>query len=184
MMTTLTTPNTPIHAEKALIAIDLQNDYFPEGKYPLWNTEQVLANTKQAITKAQQQGMAIILVQHIANPQVGAAPFFNQGTEGAKIHPEILECAPEAWVVEKAFADSFEQTELNGVLQQLGCKELVLCGMMTQNCVTHTALSKAAEPYRVSILADTTTTVDAMIHNIALHAMSTRVALIDLDSEY
>ena len=50
--------------------------------------------------------------------------------------------------------------------------------MMTQNCVTHTAISKAAEKYAVTILPDCCTTVDAMIHNIALHAVSTRVRLV------
>ena len=38
--------------------------------------------------------------------------------------------------------------------------------------------SKSAEKYDVSILTDCTTTVDVMIHNIALHAVSTRVPLV------
>ena len=50
--------------------------------------------------------------------------------------------------------------------------------MMTQNCVTHTAISKSAEKYNVVILPDCCTTVDEMIHKIALHALSTRVALV------
>ena len=53
----------------------------------------------------------------------------------------------------------------------------LVCGMMTQNCVTHTAISKAAEKYDVTILPDCCTTVDEMIHNIALHPVSTRVKL-------
>ncbi|MDF5662807.1 cysteine hydrolase, partial [Vibrio parahaemolyticus] len=28
--------------QKALLVIDLQNDYFTEGKFPLWNTESTL----------------------------------------------------------------------------------------------------------------------------------------------
>ena len=59
-----------------------------------------------------------------------------------------------------------------------GVNELLVCGMMTQNCVTHTAISKAAEKYDVFILVDCCTTVDEMIHNIALHALSTRVKLL------
>ena len=27
---------------KALLVIDLQNDYFPNGRFPLWNTDVVL----------------------------------------------------------------------------------------------------------------------------------------------
>jgi nicotinamidase-related amidase len=59
-----------------------------------------------------------------------------------------------------------------------GVDELLVCGMMTQNCVTHTAISKAAEKYKVSILPDCCTTVSEPIHLIALHAVSTRVPLI------
>ena len=50
--------------------------------------------------------------------------------------------------------------------------------MMTQNCVTHTAISKSAEKYKVSILMDCCTTVNEMLHKIALHAVSTRVPLV------
>jgi nicotinamidase-related amidase len=50
--------------------------------------------------------------------------------------------------------------------------------MMTQNCVTHTAISKAAEKYKVCILPDCCTTVSEMLHLIALHGVSTRIALV------
>jgi nicotinamidase-related amidase len=68
-------------------------------------------------------------------------------------------------------------TNLENTLSKLGVNELLICGMMTQNCVTHTAISKSAEKYKVCILPDCCTTVDEMIHNIALHAVSPRVAL-------
>jgi nicotinamidase-related amidase len=47
--------------------------------------------------------------------------------------------------------------------------------MMTQNCVTHTAISKLAEKYSVKILSDCCTTVSQMIHLIALNGVSTRI---------
>jgi hypothetical protein len=50
--------------------------------------------------------------------------------------------------------------------------------MMTQNCVTHTAISKAAEKYGVAILPDCRATVGEIPHLIALHALSTRVTLV------
>lgn len=82
--------------------------------------------------------------------------------------------APDAKVVEKRYADSFEKTELDALLLEEGIENIVLCGMMTQNCITHTALSKAAEKYTSSILSDACTTVDEMVHNIALSALSVR----------
>ena len=76
---------------KALLVIDPQNDYFPGGKYPLWNTEKTLNNIKIAIKKANEKDMPVIYIQHIADPAQGLAPFFNQGSEGAKIHPLIMQ---------------------------------------------------------------------------------------------
>ena len=163
---------------KALLVIDLQNDYFPGGKFPLWNTDAVLKNIERAIETANAHGIPVIHIQHIANSRMGSAPFFNEGTPGADIHPRILAAAPKAPIVVKEFADSFEKTTLEATLTKLGVTELLICGMMTQNCVTHTAISKAAEKYSVSVLVDCCTTVDEMIHNIALHALSTRVKLV------
>ncbi len=165
-------------SHKALIVIDLQNDYFPEGKFPLWNTEQTLANIEVAIAKAHEQNIPVIIVQHIANSEMGIAPFFNKDSSGADIHPRILKAAPDARIIIKEFADSFEKTNFEQTLKELDINELLICGMMTQNCVTHTAISKKAESYKVSILVDCCTSVDEMIHNIALHAVSTRVSLL------
>lgn len=162
---------------KALLLIDLQNDYFPGGAYPLWNTEQTLANIERTIAAAQAEGVAIVHIQHVADPSAGPSPFFNEGSEGVKVHERVLAAAPGAPVVVKHFSDSFEQTTLEDTLTKLGVDELLVAGMMTQNCVTHTAISKAAEPYQVKVLLDCCTTVDEMVHMIALHGMSHRVTL-------
>lgn len=161
----------------ALIVIDLQNDYFPDGRFPLWNAEGTLSNVEQAIGKARAKGIPVILVQHVADSSKGIAPFFNTGTPGVDIHPRILAAAPDAPVVIKSFADSFHKTTLEATLAQLGVDELLVCGMMTQNCVTHTAISKAAEKYKVSILANCCTTVSEILHKIALNAVSTRLTV-------
>jgi nicotinamidase-related amidase len=163
---------------KALLLIDLQNDYFPGGLFPLWNADETLVQVERAIARARELGVAVIHVQHIADPAGGLAPFFNQGTQGAEIHPRILAAAPDAPVVIKHFADSFVGTMLQATLSKLDVTELLVCGMMTQNCVTHTAISKAAEKYAVGVLADCCTTVSEILHQIALHALSTRVKLV------
>jgi len=163
---------------KALLVIDLQNDYFPGGQFPLWNTDVTLQSIERAIEKAKAQSIPVIVIQHIADSSLGIAPFFNQGTTGAEVHPRILAAAPNAPVVVKQFADSFVKTTLEETLTKLGATELLVCGMMTQNCVTHTAISKSAEKYKVSILVDCCTTVNEMLHQIALHAVSTRVPLV------
>ena len=168
-------------SQRALIVIDPQNDYLSAGIFPLWNIDTTLANIEQAIAKAHAAGVPVVLVQHIADSKQGIAPFFNAGTHGAEIHSLIRAAAPEAPIVVKQFADGFRHTTLEATLHQLGIEELLICGMMTQNCVTHTAISKSAEEYKVAILPDCCTTVSEMLHLIALNAVSTRVQLIPSD---
>ncbi|NRA19889.1 MAG: cysteine hydrolase [Oceanospirillaceae bacterium] len=166
-------------SNKALVVIDIQRDYFEGGKFVLFNTAAVLENILVAIKHAQAQQLPVILVQHVADESQGPSPFFNADTSGVEIHPDILTLAADAPIVIKTFSDSFEKTELQALLAAQSIDELLICGMMTQNCVTHTAISKAAEQYKVSILADCCTTSDAMTHNIALQGISHRIPLLE-----
>ena len=111
-------------------------------------------------------------------PQSGYGSILQRGDAGANIHPRILTAAPNAPVVVKEFAYGFKKTNLEETLTKLGVTDLLACGMMTQNCVTHTASSKAAEKYNVTVLPDCCTTVSEILHLIALHALSTRVNLV------
>ncbi len=161
-------------AERALLVIDIQNDYFADGKFPLWNAQGVLDACLAAIAAAKAKGVAVVLVRHVSG---AAAPFFQEGSAGAELRPEILAAAPDAPIVVKRHADAFHLTDLDKVLQDMGVRELLICGMMTQNCVTHTVLSKAAEKYAVAVLPDCCATVSEILHKIALNALSTRVRL-------
>lgn len=160
-----------------LLVIDLQNDYFPEGKFPLWHSNEVARNIVELIKLAQVKNMPIVHIQHITyHPEGG---FFVDGTHGAQIHADIIDAAPDAPVVIKQYADAFYQTELTDVLTKLNASKLYICGMMTQNCVTHTALSKSAEQYELAVVADCCTTVSEILHQIAIFAMSTRVQIVN-----
>jgi nicotinamidase-related amidase len=63
-----------------LLVIDLRNDYLPEGKVPLWNTDTTLQNIEEAIAAARTVGVPVIHIQHIADPAAGPASFFNAGS--------------------------------------------------------------------------------------------------------
>ncbi len=164
--------------KKGLLVIDVQNDYFPSGKFPLWNSEKTLDNIEKLIVKAKNNNVPVILVQHIADSN---SPFFAEGTEGDEIHPRILQAAPPEKIIGKTFADAFYKTDLTEVLSELGVEELLVCGMMTHNCVTHTAVSKSAEKYSVKVLPDCCTTVTEVLHLLALDALSIRIDLVNSD---
>jgi nicotinamidase-related amidase len=175
---------TKIQREKfmskpALIVIDVQNDYFEGGAFPLWNPEQALAATEAAIRGARAKGMPVVCVQHVAN---GPSPFFNPNTEGVKIHERVRAAAADAPIIVKQHADAFEGTTLHQTLTSLDVDELIVCGMMTQNCVTHTAISRRADDYqKVTVLTDASTTVSEILHLIAVSGLSTRVGLATVD---
>lgn len=160
----------------ALLVIDPQNDYFDKGKFPLWNTENTLKEILSAIDAAKENDAAIVLVQHVSDSE---SPFFVEGTEGVKLHQAILDAAPDAPIITKQHADAFQETNLTQVLEDLEVDRLVVCGMMTQNCVTHTAISDAAGLYQISILPDACTTREELLHLIALEAIKDKVTFSD-----
>ena len=160
---------------QALLVIDIQNDYFEGGAFPLWNAEPTLAATENAIAQARAKGLPVVFVQHIAN---AASPFFKPETEGVNLHERVRAAIGDSPIVVKQHADAFEGTTLHQTLQGLGADELIVCGMMTQNCVTHTAVSRRADEYRkVTVLTDASTTVSQMLHLIAVAGLTPRVTL-------
>lgn len=51
-------------AKQALILIDIQNDYFPQGKWPLDGVEAAADKAAQALQAFRQAGDAVIHVRH------------------------------------------------------------------------------------------------------------------------
>ena len=115
-------------------------------------------------------------MQHVAD-STRPSPFFNAGTDGVELHPRIKAAAPGAAVVTKSHADAFYRRRWTERFRRSESRTCWSAESMTQNCVTHTAISKAAEKYRVAILPDCCTTVSEILHLIALNAVSTRLAL-------
>ncbi|HCH5588691.1 TPA: cysteine hydrolase [Vibrio parahaemolyticus] len=160
--------------KQALIVIDIQNDYFENGKYPLYQPEITMAKNVEAMKIANEKNIPIIHVQHLVSPDLGEGLFFYDGSEGAEIHKEIMAQAPSAPVILKRHADCFEKTNLEELLQKLQVEEIMITGMMTHNCVTHTALSPAAEKYNPVVIEECCCTVDPIAHALAIDSMMVR----------
>ena len=159
---------------RTLLVIDIQNDYFPGGTLPLWQAEATEARLVEAIGKARAAGDRVVLVQHVSTASQG---LFAPGGEGVNIRPAILAAAGDAPVVVKHKADAFQDTHLAKVLGDT--QELVICGMMTQNCVAFTALSRDADRYRLRVAGDLCTAPLEVVHRIALNAIGSKVAVTD-----
>ncbi|MBI5132063.1 MAG: isochorismatase family protein [Rhodopseudomonas palustris] len=154
---------------RALLVIDIQNDYFAGGALPLWQAEETEARLVAAIGKARAAGDRVILVQHVSTAPTGP---FVAGSVGVAIRPAILAAAGEAPIVTKHVADAFQDTDLATHLN--GIDDLLVAGMMTQNCVVFTALSRAADGLRVRVVGDLCTAPTGVVHQVALNALASK----------
>ncbi|CAM4469110.1 cysteine hydrolase family protein [Corallococcus exiguus] len=135
----------------ALLLIDIQNDYFPEGRFELDRCDAAATQARAALDFFRERGLPVIHVRH-ESPQPGAT-FFLPGTPGAEIHPRVAPRPGEA-VVLKHFPNSFRETDLQERLRTLEVKHLVVVGMMTLMCVDATVRAAADLGYTVTVLGD------------------------------
>ncbi len=155
---------------RTLLVIDIQQDYFPNGALPLWQAEETEVRIVSAIAQARAAGDRIVLVQHVSTAATG---LFAAGGEGTAIRPDILAAAGDAPVVIKRSADAFQDTDLAPHLA--GTDELLVCGMMTQNCVVFTAMSRAADEFKMRVIGDLCTAPTEIVHRIALNALGSKL---------
>lgn len=155
---------------RALLVIDIQNDYFAGGVLPLFAADETAEKIIDSIHNARQAGDRVVLVQHISTASSG---LFASGSAGADIRSDILEAAGGAPVVIKHVADAFQDTDLATQLE--GIDQLLVCGMMTQNCVVFTAMSAQAQGYNVCVVEDLCAAPTEMVHKIALSALKSKL---------
>lgn len=155
---------------KALLIIDVQNDYFSTGAFPQHQTEELAVKISNYAKNAEKNGHLIIIVQHLLPEN---APMFARGSKGAEVHQTLTHFKNAIWV-EKVHADAFLNTNLLTILENNQINKMEICGIMTQNCVTHTALSPFAQNYQIKVLSELCTAPTELIHQIALNALKDR----------
>lgn len=144
-------------AKQALILIDIQNDYFPQGKWPLVGVEAAADKAQQLLQAFRQAGDAVIHVRHEFTAD--DAPFFTPGSEGAHLHPKVLNENDEP-VVLKHFVNAFRQTNLREVLEQRSITDLVVVGSMSHMCIDAVVRAAADYGYTVTVIHDACATRD------------------------
>ena len=142
---------------KALLLIDVQNDYFPGGNMPLVGMDDAAANAAHLLQKAREKNLPRFFMQHFSVRP--GATFFVPETEGVAIHASVAPSDDEA-VVQKRFPNAFRDTDLHQRLQQQGIDELLICGAMTHMCVDATTRAAFDLGYRCALAADACATRD------------------------
>lgn len=127
--------------ETALILVDIQNDYFPNGKMELVGTDTVSQNAERLLASFRKHSRPIFHIQHVNSPQ---ASFFIIGTSGSEIHESVQPQEGES-VIQKHSPNSFHETSLLSDLRKAGVELVVICGAMSHMCID--ATTRAASDY-------------------------------------
>ncbi|MGY1410527.1 cysteine hydrolase family protein [Luteimonas sp. A611] len=178
-------------SKRAIVVVDLQNEYLPTGKVPLVGIEPALANAARLIAAARARGELIIHVRHeFATPD---APIFVPGSDGVQIIPAVAPVEGEPVVV-KNYPNSFRDTGLKPMLDEQGVEELVVIGAMSHMCVEATSRAAADFGYPVTVVHDACATMDlefggtavpaAHVHAAAMAALAFGYAAITTTDAY
>ena len=142
-MTTLEKrPNT------ALLVIDVQNGVVGGAH----KRDAVVANVGNLVEKARQQRVPVVWVQH-SDEELA------KGSDDWRIVPELTPRDAEP-LVEKSYGDSFEDTNLETVLSDLGVGRLIVVGAETDACIRSTIHGAFARGYDATLVSDAHTTGD------------------------
>ncbi len=142
---------------KALLIIDMQNDYFPGGKMALEGPEEAVKNTKLILDRFRKEVWPVFHIRHVAmRPE---ATYFFPGTAGAHIHPAVKPLKDEK-VFSKHFPNAFRDTNLLNALRKIDTQDLVICGMMTHICVDATTRAAKDLGFNCTVISDGCATRD------------------------
>lgn len=132
--------------KSALLVIDVQVGVVGDA----FERDVKIANMAKAIDKARAEGVQVIWVQHSDSGLVLESADW-------EIVPE-LSPLPSEPKVRKTFRSSFEETNLEEVLEGLGVSHLFICGAETNNCVRHTSHTALEKGYDITVISDAHTT--------------------------
>lgn len=138
-------------SKTALVLVDIQNDYFEGGLWPVHKMQEVSANAARLLQNARDKGDTVIHVRH--EFPTDDAPFFRPGSAGAQIHESVAPAEGEP-VMLKHRPNSFHNTSLHEDLTAKGVTDVVVCGAMSQMCIDATARAAADFGYAVTVVED------------------------------
>ncbi|HEX3789119.1 MAG TPA: isochorismatase family protein [Pseudonocardiaceae bacterium] len=142
-MTTL--DNRP---NSALLVIDVQNGVLAGAH----ERDAVVANIGALVDKARAADVDVVWVQHNSDELA-------TGSDNWQYVPELSRRDSEP-LVQKAYGDSFEETELESVLAERGVGRLFVSGAQTDECIRSTLHGAIVRGYDATLVGDAHTTED------------------------
>ncbi len=174
-----------------LLVIDCQNDFIRDASPYACEMldENLIIRIKKLINFCRVKGIPVIYTQHSIKPDKSNAEFGEPeevracivGTPGWEII-KILQPEQGDFIVPKDKYDAFYDTSLQNILQQLKVKELILSGVLTNNCVRATAEGAHYRGYKVILISDCCGATSYLkektseeIHDIAIRDLKERM---------
>lgn len=158
---------------KALVLIDLQNDYFPGGRMELVGADAAVEQAAALLDAFRRRSLPIFHIRHISKR--AGATFFLPDTEGAEIHRAVAPGAGERVIV-KHFPSAFRETDLQAALRDAGAAQVVFAGMMTHMCVDTTVRAAADLGFQCALAHDACATKNLQFGSNQVSAESVQVA--------
>jgi nicotinamidase-related amidase len=123
-----------------------------EGKSAAHERDAVVANVSSLVDRARLEDVPVVWMQH-------SDDHLARGSDEWRIVPELAPGEDEP-LLEKSYADSFEDTSLETVLSGLGVGRLVVVGTQTDECIRSTLHGAIVCGYDATLVSDAHTTED------------------------
>jgi nicotinamidase/pyrazinamidase len=154
-------------ARKALIVVDVQNDFCPGGSLAVGHGEEVVAPLNKLMKEFLDRGELVFKTRDWHPEKTKHFQMYGgtwpvhcvQNTKGAEFHPDLLD-DPRVTIVSKGFDESadgysgFDGTRLAETLREENVEEVWIGGLATDYCVKETVLDARREGFKVKALAD------------------------------
>jgi len=144
-------------SKQALVLIDIQNDYFPGGRWTLSGMQAAADNAGRLLAAFRSRGDLVVHVRH--EDTSDDAAFFAAGSEGAAIHAKVAPKAGETVIV-KHHVNAFRDTPLKDILDRNGITAAVFCGAMSHMCVDAAVRAAGDFGYECTVVHDACATRD------------------------
>ncbi len=158
---------------QAIIVVDIQNDYFPGGKWILDGADAAADNARQVIDAARSNGDLVVHIRH--ETLAKDAPFFVPHTEGAQLHPKAANL-PHERVIVKHYMNPYRETDLRQILEENGIHDVVVVGNMSHMCID--AVTRASDDfgYKATVIHDACATHDLEFNGVKVPAVQVHAA--------
>lgn len=161
--------------KRALIIIDIQNDYFQGGKAELVDPDKASSNAKLLLEYFRDKNLPVVHIQHIAKRP--DATFFIPDTKGAEIHNDVKPKESEQIII-KHYPNSFRETNLLEYLKSNKITDLVICGMQTHMCVDATIRAAKDFGFNCIVIGDACATKDLEINSVKVNAADVQTSFL------